>query len=229
MSNASAVRSLAQRLLARSGREYAISEQIPTAVLSGELVVRGTQLVRGILRFRRYVFVGPRVRVRGRSGLRLGRGVFIGEDASIDARGRLGVQMAPGSRLGKRGIITTTSHLSFFGEGLRLGAGSGIGDFFHIGASGGVHVGKDVIVGPYFLVHSQEHNFGDESKAIKAQGTTQSPVRIGDDCWIGSRVTLLAGAELGPRTIVASGAVVKGVHPGNEILAGVPAKRIKAI
>jgi acetyltransferase-like isoleucine patch superfamily enzyme len=229
MSKSEFVRAVTQRLLAKSGRGYTISDEIPTSVLSGELVARGFQLLRGLFRFRKYVFLGRRLRIRGRAGLKMGRGVFIGDDSSIDARGRLGIQMAPGSRLGRRGMITTTSHLSFYGEGLRLGAGSGVGDFFHIGASGGVHVGKDVIIGPYFLVHSQEHNFDDPTRAIKAQGTTQSPVRIGDDCWIGSRVTLLAGAELGPRTIVASGAVVKGHHPGNEILAGIPAKRIKAL
>ena len=113
--------------------------------------------------------------------------------------------------------------------GLKLGEDSGIGDFFHIGGSGGVTIGRNVIVGPNFLVHSQEHEFSNPTRAIRDQGTRQEAVEIADDCWIGSRVTLLAGTRLGPRTVVASGSVVKGQHNGNELLAGSPAKRIRSI
>jgi acetyltransferase-like isoleucine patch superfamily enzyme len=220
---------LAQRLLQHSGRNYAISATIPAGYLLGEIAGRALQALRGVVKFRSVVFVGPRVRVRGKNRLTLARGVYIGDDTIVDARGTRGVSLAPGSRLGRHGIITTTSHLSLMGVGVSIGKRSGIGDFFHIGASGGLHVGEDVIVGPYFLVHSQEHNYLDPEKPIRDQGTTQSEVIIGDNCWIGSRVTLLAGTQLGPRTVVASGAVVRGAHPGNEILAGIPAKPIKQI
>ena len=187
------------------------------------------QALRGLLRFRRVVFIGRGVRVRGKRQLTLARGTSIGDGSVVDARGTRGVVLAPGSRLGRAGFVTTTSHASLLGTGVGLGERSGVGDFFHIGASGGVRIGDDVIVGPYFLVHSQEHNFDDASRPIREQGTTQAEVVIGDNCWIGSRVTLLAGTPLGPRTIVAAGAVVRGEHPGNEILAGVPAKAIRSI
>lgn len=126
-------------------------------------------------------------------------------------------------------MITSTSHLSPVGVGVKVGSKPGMGDFFHIGAAGGVEIGDDVIIGPFLTVHHQEQNFDDLTKPIRTQGTTQSPVKVGDDYCIGARVTLLAGTESGPRTVVAAGAVVRGRHSGNEILAGVPARTVKSI
>ena len=223
------VNKLAQKLLSASGRGYKISDEIPSSYLVGEILTRGTQALRGVLRFRKLVFIAPGVRVRGKRQMSLAKGVSIGSDTIIDARGTRGLVMASGSRLGRSGIVTTTSHLSLLGTGVTIGKRSGVGDFFHIGASGGVRIGEDVIIGPYLLVHSQSHNYEDTDKPIREQGTTQAEVVIGDNCWIGSRVTLLAGTKLGPRTIVAAGAVVRGEHPGGEILAGVPAKAIKSL
>lgn len=57
-----------------------------------------------------------------------------------------------------------------------------------------------------------------------------SPIVIGDYCWLGMNTTILAGVELGPRTIVAAGAVVNKSFPeGFCILGGVPAKVIKKL
>ncbi|WP_422385605.1 DapH/DapD/GlmU-related protein [Nocardioides houyundeii] len=153
----------------------------------------------------------------------------VGDRTVIDARGTIGVRIGEGTRLGRYGVITTTSHLSRYGVGVVIGKRSGVGDGFHLGASGGVEIGDDVIIGPGFSAHSQEHNYGDHSLPIREQGTNEAPIIVGNDCWIGSKVTLLAGCSLGERTIVASGAVVKGTFPGGVILGGVPARIIRKL
>ncbi|NRD27273.1 acyltransferase [Frigoribacterium sp. VKM Ac-2836] len=223
------VHALADRLLKGTGRAHETSKAIRPSWIWGELFRRGTQLVRGTLLLRQPVFLGSGTRLLGRSGLSLARGVSIGSRNLIDARGSRGLVMGPGSRLGHNGIVTTTSRLTLLGVGLSLGKASGIGDNFHIGCSGGVTFGDNVIVGPYLLVHSQEHNYADPDVPIRDQGTTQREVVVGDDCWIGSRVTLLSGTKLGPRTVVAAGSVVRGEHPGGVLLAGTPAKVIRQI
>jgi acetyltransferase-like isoleucine patch superfamily enzyme len=225
----SGVAALAQRLLAATGRGYEIDPEIPASSLFGEIALRGGQLARGSLRGVPGVFVGRGVRIRGRQHLQLAKGVSIGDSSFIDARGTTGLVMGRGSRLGRFGIVTTTSHLSRLGVGVRIGENSGVGDFYQLGASGGVTIGDNVIIGPGLYVHSQEHNYLDPDVPIRDQGTRQAEVVIGDDCWLGSRVTLLAGTRLGPRTIVAAGSVVRGEHPGGVILAGTPAKIVKSI
>jgi acetyltransferase-like isoleucine patch superfamily enzyme len=220
---------LSQALLRYTGRNYEIDANIPAASLLGEITTRAQQLLRGYLRRAPGVFLGRKVRVRGRSGLHLARGVSIGDNAFIDARGTVGLVMGGGSRLGRFGVITTTSHLSRLGTGVKIGKNSGIGDFYQLGASGGVTIGDNVIAGPGLYVHSQEHLYADPTRPIRDQGTRQAEVVIDDDCWIGSRVTLLAGTRLGKRTIVAAGSVVRGHHPDGVILAGAPAKAVKSI
>ncbi|WP_160298534.1 acyltransferase [Williamsia herbipolensis] len=169
------------------------------------------------------------MKIKSKRSLRMHEFSVIDDDCYIDARSTKGVHLMEASRLGKRGILTTTSKLSLVGVGFRLGARSGVGDYFHIGCSGGVDIGSDVIIGPYLTIHSQEHLYADRDIPIRQQGTRQQEVTIANDCWLGARVTLLAGTSLGPRTIVAAGAVVSGTHAGNEILGGIPAKKIRSI
>ena len=52
-------------------------------------------------------------------------------------------------------------------------------------------------------------------------------VMIGDDCWIGSGVTILDGVHIGNHCIIAAGAVVNKDIPDYAIVGGVPAKVLK--
>jgi acetyltransferase-like isoleucine patch superfamily enzyme len=121
-----------------------------------------------------------------------------------------------------------TSHLSKRGVGFFLGDRSGLGDFFHIGGSGGVTIGNDVIVGSFVSFHSQEHVTMRTDVSIRSQGTKEAPIRIHDGCWLGARVTILAGSEVGEGSVVAAGAVVKGVFPPYSIVAGIPARVVRS-
>jgi acetyltransferase-like isoleucine patch superfamily enzyme len=54
-------------------------------------------------------------------------------------------------------------------------------------------------------------------------------VRIGNNVWVGTRVTIIGDTEIGDNCVVAAGAVVRGVFPANSVLGGVPAKVIKTL
>nr|WP_328813646.1 DapH/DapD/GlmU-related protein [Rhodococcus sp. NBC_00297] len=73
---------------------------------------------------------------------------------------------------------------------------------------------------------SENHKFERRDLPIREQGETRQCVDIGDDVWVGSNVTILAGVKVGNGAIVAAGAVVnKDVAPFT-IVGGVPAKQI---
>lgn len=216
------------RCISLTGRDTRVSPALTVGELIAEMSRRGCQLVRGIVRLRQPVFLDRGVRIRGRRCLRLAHGVSVGRNCDIDARSVKGVVLSKNSRLGQSGVITCTSKLSLVGRGFALGVASGVGDFFHIGCSGGVYIGNNVIIGPMFSAHSQEHHF-ESAAIIRDAGTCESPVHVSDNCWIGARVTLLAGTRIGPNTVIAAGAVVRGEHAGNELLAGVPARRVRTL
>ena len=73
----------------------------------------------------------------------------------------------------------------------------------------GVKLGDRVRIGPYAII--------------------QEDCEIGDDCWIGTRVTILDGAQsVGDRALVAACALVNKPVPARTIVGGVPAKTLSA-
>lgn len=209
------------------GKSYQPSAEIPLTLVVRVLSQRAVWLARGLLKLHAVTFVGPRVRIRGKTHLSIGRGATIAEGATLDCYGAHGVVLGQRSKIGAMSVVSVTSHLSRMGEGFKMGHDSSFGEFSYIGASGGVEIGDDVIMGQYVTFHSQDHNCADLGRLIREQGTSEQGILIGHDCWIGARVTFLDGAVLGPHSIVAAGAVVKGTFPPYSIIGGVPAKQLK--
>lgn len=52
-------------------------------------------------------------------------------------------------------------------------------------------------------------------------------ITVGERVWIGSKVSVLKGVEIGDSSIVGSGSVVTGKYESNVVIAGNPAKIIK--
>lgn len=220
---------IASALLRKTGRRYALDPRLPITMVLGVVVTAGFELLHGMLRVRRLIFIGRGTRVRGRSQISFGRYCSIGRYCTIDGySGALGVVLGANSRIGDFSRITVTSHMSLVGAGLRLGAGSGLGDYTHLGCAGGVVIGSNVICGSYVSFHSQNHNFEDDSRLIREQGTSELPITIGDNCWIGAKATFLAGASIGSGCVVAAGAVVRDQFGDDCVIAGVPARLVKS-
>lgn len=215
--------------MSRSGRDHALDPDLPTRYLATTLVRRSAQLLRGFARTRRAVFLGERVRLLNRRAICFGRGVSIGDGTVVDGYARNGVVLSDGSRLGLNCVVTCTSHSSRYGAGFTLGRGSGLGDGCHVGASGGIAIGADVIAGPFVSFHSQEHRFDDPTTPIRLQGTIERGIVVADDCWIGARVTVLDGTTLGAGCVVAAGAVVRGEFPPRSLIGGVPARVLREL
>jgi acetyltransferase-like isoleucine patch superfamily enzyme len=51
-------------------------------------------------------------------------------------------------------------------------------------------------------------------------------IRIGNNCFIGMRATIMPGVELGDRCVVAAGAIVMDSFPANSVIAGNPATTV---
>lgn len=213
--------------LRRLGKDYAPAVDLPPRLVLHVLRARVVLGVRGIVRFRRLVFVGRRVTVRGKHGIVLGRASTLETGVAIDGYAHEGVVIGPRARIGAHTIISCTSHLSLYGKGFTIGAESGIAEFGYIGAAGGVAVGSNVIMGQYVSFHSQEHGVGDVATPIRLQPTTQRGITIENNCWVGARVTFLDGTHVRDGSVVAAGAVVKGDFPAMSVIGGIPARVIK--
>ena len=109
---------------------------------------------------------------------------------------------------------------------LRIGEKSGIGANSRI--AGPVTIGKFVNMGPECIIFTTNHGHDRTDIPMQKQGYTEpKEVVIGDDVWIGTRVTILPGVHIGCGSIIGAGAVVTHDIPPYSIAGGVPAKVIR--
>lgn len=223
------IKKIFNKLLEKQGKEYKIDIQIPKKLLVEMLFDRFVMRVRGILFLRKRVFLGSGCTIRNKKNIEFGKNCTIEKGTRIDGYSSKKLILADGVKIGAYSLITCTSHITKYGIGLKIGNNSAIGDFAHFGASGGIEIGNDVIMGSYISFHSENHNFSDTTKLIREQGVTSKGIQLGNNIWVGAKATFLDGCVIGNNSVVAAGAVVSGVFPDNVVIGGVPAKILKPI
>lgn len=223
------IHSLFQRLLNRSGKNYKIDENIPPRLLIYTLYTRLVMLLRGIVFYRKKIFVGKRCVVSNKHNVQFGTSVTLEHDVKIDGYSKRTTKIGNSVKIGAYSWVSSTSHFSKYGKGLVIGDNSAVGKFTEFGAAGGITIGNDVIMGSYISFHSENHNFEDTTKLIREQGVTSKGIIIGNNVWVGAKVTFLDGAQVGNNCVIAAGAVVTKKFPNNVIIGGVPAKILKEI
>ncbi len=114
-----------------------------------------------------------------------------------------------------------------FGSGRNVSIGDNSGIGMNCVIKGPVEIGNNVMMGPDCLILTSYHNFDRTDIPMNQQGGGLKPVVIGDDIWIGTRVTILPGVKIGNGVIIGAGAVVTKDIPDYAIVGGVPAKIIK--
>jgi len=209
------------------GVDVRIDPDIRTSELIRLVLRQGVALMRGMMRWRAPVYLERDVTLRSRQRIRIGKFSKIGEGTLIEGLSRDGIDIGAGVALGRYGRVRATATLSKLGKGVRIEDYVGLGDFFYLGAFGGIEIGTETIVGEKLTVHSDNHDFDDVSIAIRRQATTELPVKIGARCWLGSNVTILGGVNIGDDCVIGAGAVVTQSFSAGSIIVGNPARQIR--
>lgn len=121
---------------------------------------------------------------------------------------------------------------------VEAGASFGTGRWIHIGNNsdlgincvvyGELHIGDDSFMGPDVTIWTSNHLIDRTDLPMRLQGTTGiQPVRIGNDVWIGTKVIILPGVNIGDHAVVGAGAVVAKDVPPWAIVVGNPARIVR--
>ena len=148
------------------------------------------------------VFIGRRVELYARTGyarLVLGKWVHVGDENRLRAHeGTL--------RVGDKCVFGRDNTVNCYLD---------------------VEIGAGTIVADWVYVCDFDHVYDDIHVPIKDQGIIKSPVRIGPDCWVGTKVTVLRGTTVGHGCVLAAHAVVRGDVPPMSVVGGVPGRVLK--
>jgi len=163
----------------------------------------GLVLVR--LRHRRVSF-GPRCDVRSGARLRVAKGavVRIGAACVLDR----------GFDLECRGVVEVGERTVF-------------GHHCTLAADRSVVIGRDCLLAEMVSVRDHDHAVADPSRAVLEQGRVTAPVRIGDNTWLGAKVTVTKGVTIGSDVVVGANAVVTSDLPDGCVAVGVPARVVR--
>ncbi|CAB3773042.1 acyltransferase [Paraburkholderia humisilvae] len=212
---------------ARPGKQ--IADEVGGFDLMLYVLEHGVNLLRGLALSLRCkcaapCFVGRHVRLRFGRHVEIGRYATIGDGTILSGLGRSGLYIGERTNVGAYSRLVVGTDITRPGSYIHIGAGCGIGEYSSVGGSGGVSIGENTIIGQYFSAHPENHNFDDLARPIRDQGTTRKPIKVGEDCWLGARVTVVGGVTIGGGSVIAAGTVVTHDVPPYSIVAGIPAR-----
>ncbi|GAB3298198.1 acyltransferase [Epidermidibacterium keratini] len=149
--------------------------------------------------------------------------VFLGKDIELTARpghGRL--VLGRWAHIGDRTCIRAHEGTVEIGDKVVFGRDNVVNGYLDIS------IGESTLIADWIYICDFDHKFDQLGTPIKDQGIAKLPVRIGPDCWLGTKVSVLRGTETGRGCVFAAHTVVRGDIPDYSVVAGVPGRVIKS-
>ena len=88
----------------------------------------------------------------------------------------------------------------------------------HIFCMGKITIGENCIFGENVKIYDHNHIYNQKNKLIYQSGFKIKDIEIGNNCWIGSNVVILAGTKIGDNCVIGAGCVINGVIADNSIV-----------
>jgi len=148
---------------------------------------------------------------------------FLGSEL-LPAFMRTKLMRAIGFQMSKQATIWAGANLRStkvtIGPGVFINVG-----FYHDGYEA-LYIGSNVRIGPFVRIITASHEIGPAHQRglIEVVG---KPVRIEDNCWVGSGVTILPGVTVEKGCVLAACAVVYENTDRDGLYAGNPARRVR--
>lgn len=120
-----------------------------------------------------------------------------------------------------------------FSPSIIIGNKCNIGEYNHITACNKITIGDGLLTGRFVYIGDNSHGelSWEESNIppVKRSLRSKGEIIIGNNVWIGDKVTVLGGVTIGDNVIIAANAVITKDIPSNSVAAGIPAKVIKTL
>lgn len=227
------MKKLLQKLIQLRNPDFKFDDGLDSAALIQFFWIQGIAIIRGLrvvfyFKKTKGLMLGKDVTFFNPSKIYWGRFLRLGNYVAISALGKNGIWFGDNVSIGAFSRIIISTSLNNLGDSIVIGNNVGIGEFAYLGGAGGLEIGDDCIAGQYLSCHPENHICDQKDILIRHQGVTRKGIKIGKNCWIGSKVTILDGVEIGDGCVIAAGSVVTTSFPKDCIIGGVPSKLLKA-
>jgi acetyltransferase-like isoleucine patch superfamily enzyme len=150
----------------------------------------------------------------------LNRLPYADQDAILDAWATLTGRPAP------EGLRLVPPLHCDHGVDLRLGSNVFINHGCTLNDIGGIEIGTDTMIGPNVSLLSSGHP---TAVGERRDGIVVASITIGENVWIGAGATVVGGVAIGDGAVVAAAAVVTRDVPAATLVAGNPARVVRAL
>ena len=106
---------------------------------------------------------------------------------------------------------------------LMIGDGVSLRHHVTLSANESIVIEEDVLIAAWTSIYDSDHTLGPSGNPMWYPQRT-APVRVGKGTWIGERVTVLRGADIGRHCVVGANSVVRGSIPDYSVAVGMPAQ-----
>lgn len=128
------------------------------------------------------------------------------------------------------GKIRIIDNVELQSEGeLIIGDGGGINSFSRIIAFERIVIGNRVSLAQFVSILDHDHRYVLKEGKLELKKFSTSPIEIGNDVWIGDKVTITKGVKIGDNVVIGANSVVTKDIPSNSIAVGIPASVIRVI
>ena len=110
---------------------------------------------------------------------------------------------------------------------LRIGARVYFNEGMMISCKSKVEIGEGCQFGPNVKIFDNNHCFNAQEGVLSAHNV--GDVKIGNNCWIASNVTILKDSNIGDNCVIGAGCVIKGIIPAKSIVTQTNELSIKPI
>lgn len=226
------MKAVIQKIIQFRNPNFKFDEALNSRALFQFIWIQVWSIIRGLkvllfLKNPKGMLLGKGVTFFNISKIHYGKFLRLGNQVYVSALSKNGIQFGDNVSIGAFSRVIVSTSLNEIGDKISIGNNVGIGEFAYLGGAGSLEIGDECIIGQYLSCHPENHNYQDTTISIRHQGVTRKGIKIGKNCWIGSKVTILDGVTIGNGSIIAAGSVVTKSFPENSIIGGVPAKLLK--
>jgi acetyltransferase-like isoleucine patch superfamily enzyme len=159
------------------------------------------------------------VTMQFQDGIRIGQAVGFGSGVCLSATDG-GI-----ITIGNRVYIGPHSRIVAQPGAVHIGDDVFIGDGVVIVSQEEIRIGSGTQIAEYVVIRDQDHRFS--TGRVLGTGFERTPILVGENCWLGSKVTVLRGSRIGSGTVIGAHSLVRGEIPPHSVALGSPARVVK--